>query len=296
MYKKENDFDKNNKSRIYGLMILKGECLIAHDVLGMRLGCKESMARTFYTDMSLAIDMLLYFFLNDEITNCLPERGPLRELLAEIRKEHLDEIGERRFRVAREDIQDIYANRVESLISSSFLDFTVSSFSVFEFWVARLYDLIKESEADRKIRKAEFVEAQIKEYLRGDAAAQQIAIKKIMEGGSAYMSGKGKVDYLFSKVAMKYPGNLQEDKATVELYRTQRNTVHNLGIHTGKQSYNRSVGNDVITLVPHGPSTTNNWNSSIELCRELIKVYATLSRGLTDLVHVDTEAFLIFEQ
>ncbi|PMX00614.1 hypothetical protein C1X59_13630 [Pseudomonas sp. FW215-R2] len=293
MYKKEIEFDKNNKARIYQLIMLKGHCLFAGDMLDLDLGAKvePKLGHTFFSDMSGAVDVLLYFFMNDEVTNCLPERGPLQELFAELKTEHFKEEDERLFRMAMDDIKDMYGNRVEYMIGSSFLDFTVSSYSVFEFWMGRLYESIKETDAKRREKKEAFVKEQIGEYNAKTEPERQQILKNIMEKSSPFMSGKGKVDYIFSKM----PSDLDDldfHKEVVEFYGALRNTVHNLGIHKGHRDYELSLGSGEVTLRIGESHRTSNWSTSIELCYKLVAIYVA---AITSLGKVNEDLCVIYK-
>lgn len=293
MYVKGRKFDINTKSRIYSLIVLKGRCIFNEDMLGLYMGLKPRPGRTFYGDLSGAVDMLLYFFMNDEVSACMAGRGPLQELFDEVKQEYLDERDERMFRLAMEDIKNIYEERVDFMIGSSFLDFTVGSFSVFEFWMGRLYDRIKETDADRRVRKAECVVRQIKRYNDAkDEVTRQAAVKKIMEEGSPFMSAKGKLDHIFSKLSADYARDAKKDLEIVGFYRAQRNTVHNLGIHAGEEDLKLLLDSGEVTLNVNEPSRTNDWATSIELCYELMNIYMAI---IYDLKRFDEECCVIYK-
>ncbi|PKA72895.1 hypothetical protein ATI02_5997 [Pseudomonas baetica] len=297
MYKKAIEFDRNNKSRIYQLIMLKGHCLFGDDMLDLDLRteprAEPRMGHTFFSDMSGAVDVLLYFFMNDEVTNCLPERGPLQELLAEVKQDNFQEEDERLFRMAMEGIREMYGNRVNDMIGRSFLDFTVSSYSVFEFWMARLYELIKETDAARYEKKEKYVIQQMLNYQKAaGAGVEQQALRNILEKGSPYMSGKGKVDHILSRIS-ESSDEAVSDKAVVEFYGALRNTVHNLGIHKGHKDYSFSLASGDVTLNIGEPYKTSNWSTSIELCYRLIDIY---NSAVVELKQVNEQCCVIYKK
>ena len=74
-----------------------------------------------------------------------------------------------------------------------------------------------------------------------------------------------------------------ELRVFLDYYRSQRNTVHNLGIHKGK-SISIEVDGIEIKLDENNPSYTENHNSAIFACRKLMDIYEIMFatvRGIT---------------
>ncbi|MFZ2726352.1 MAG: hypothetical protein WAX77_08890 [Methylococcaceae bacterium] len=156
IYIKQNEFDKNNKERIYNLMVFKGRCLsYSNDLMSNYMQFSPIIkGSNFYNSISCIIDLLLFFFINDEISACLKGRGPMNDLFTEILIGNYKKEDEKFLANAHRDIQDLFQWRTDFVIGSNFLDFTVSTFSAFEYWVSKIYDKLK-SESTKDSSKVE---------------------------------------------------------------------------------------------------------------------------------------------
>ncbi|KRW54698.1 hypothetical protein AO724_19950 [Aeromonas allosaccharophila] len=66
----------------------------------------------------------------------------------------------------------------------------------------------------------------------------------------------------------------------VRLYRDKRNTIHNLGIHKKKSVSPINIKGINIELNEGMPSFTEDFNSNIYMCEELVEIYAAMLRDL----------------
>lgn len=274
-----NKFDENNKERIYNLLVLKGEALLKGQFLALRQGkaCGE-LHSNFFTAISDQIDPLLIYLINDEITASLLERGPLTKLIEEVKNSHYSDEHFKRLQYAEDDLQDLFANRTDFIIGSNLLDFKVSTFSSFEKHVEELYErlLLRKPRSDKKEKKLIELICKYSESSDGDKKASILEqIKKI----TFYVSSAEKIDYVLSKSGIQ-KDRLDEVRIFLNLYRNQRNTIHNLGVHKGK-SQSLIINGIEITLENGKPSYTENHNSAIFACHELMDIYELMHTGIT---------------
>lgn len=153
MYEKVNPFDTNNKERIYNLLRLKGESLIKGHTLALKRNTDASgHYSNFFSAISDQIDLLLIYFLNDEISASLHERGPIKELIKEILEDHYSKSDLKELQVAQDDLFDLFVNRTDFIIGSNFLDFKISTYSTFEKYVVELYEtqILKTARSNKK--------------------------------------------------------------------------------------------------------------------------------------------------
>lgn len=279
MYPQINEFDKNNKERIYNLLVLKGEALLKGQFLAMRqnkiIGEPYS---NFFTAISDQVDPLLIYFINDEISASLLERGPLIRLIKEVKDSHYNDKHFKRLQYAENDLQDLFANRTDFIIGSNLLDFKVNTFSAFEKHVDELYEklLLKKPRSDKKEKK--LVEL-IGKYSESSDNDEKYLILEKIKRISFYVSSSEKIEYVL------YKSGIQKEEADVartflNFYRNQRNTIHNLGVHKGESQ--AVIVNDIEIALENGePSFTENHNSAIFACHKLMDIYESMHCSVT---------------
>ena len=274
MYEKVNSFDTNNKERIYNLLVLKGDALIKGHFLARKQGMVEGQEYSnFFTAISNQIDLLLAYFINDEISASLHERGPINELRDELIDEFYKDEDCTRLEWAEKDLVDLFSKRTDFIIGSNFLDFKVSTFSVFECYVDELYEeLITVSPRSNK-KEEELVKLIERYSSESDLERKRLTLEKI-KGVNFYISSAEKINYVLSKCDME-KGELAKAREFLNYYRSHRNTVHNLGIHKGK-SQAIVVDGININLDQDLPSFTNNHNSATFACRQLMDIYKVM--------------------
>ncbi|MGW8304700.1 MAG: hypothetical protein ACWGIK_02600 [Achromobacter pulmonis] len=279
MYSKTSEFDKNNKERIYNLLVLKGEALLKGHFLSTHQDIKAGeFYSNFFTTISDQVDPLLIYFINDEISASLLERGPLRDLIEEVKNENYRDEHFKRLQYAESDLQDLFSKRTDFIISSNLLDFKVNTFSAFEKSIDELYEklLLSNPRSDKKEKK--LIEL-IRKYSESDNKEEKTSLLNSIKKISFYVSGSEKIEYVLSKSGMQ--NNEADDARTfLKFYRNQRNTIHNLGIHKG-ENQSVDVNHIEITLKSGGPSYTANYNSEIFACHKLMDIYESMHRGIT---------------
>jgi hypothetical protein len=274
MCEKLNSFDKNNKKLIYNLLVLKGEALIKGQILAYRQGVKAGeMHDNFFTTMSIQIDPLLIYFINDEISASFHERGPLIELRDELINEHYKEEDYKRLEYAKEDLFDLFVNRTGFIIGSNFLDFKVNTFSVFESYVDALYEKLI-STIPRSNKKEDELVKLVEKYGKENKPDKKKNILAKIKNINFYVSSAEKINYVLSRCEIEKE-ELTKKRLFLDYYRSQRNTVHNLGVNKGK-SQSVVVEGIEIKLDEGSPSYTADHNSAIYACRELMDIYEVM--------------------
>lgn len=277
-------YDVNNSKRIYNLLVLKGKCL-RYSNEHVALTCSiidlpaYFKATNFFSGISDAIDNLLFFFLNDEVSASLDNRGPLGDIMTYALDNHAKEQDASSLRLAIPDTQELFRDRTDFMIGSNFLDFTVSSFSVFEKWVSNLYVEIRDRKPSKN-KKSKELEKLINRYNESDNSERQTIIKKIMDSCSSYVSSSEKIEFSISMLTNDYERDVKRDRDIIRLYRSQRNTIHNLGVHNHKSIEPISIQGIELGLKEGLPSFTEDFNSDIYICDELVEIYRAMIRDL----------------
>ena len=274
MFEKVNTFDKNNKERIYNLLVLKGEALIKGNLLALNLGVVEGAKHSnFFTAISDQIDLLIVYFINDEISASLHERGPLKELMCELIDEFHKDEDFKRLERANKDLFDLFVNKTDFIIGSSLFDFKVNTFSTFEHFVDELYQELIVAEPRSNKKENQLIQLIGNYNLESDIDKKKVALEKIKKV-NFYISSAEKISYVLSKCEMGEE-DLTKAREFLDFYRSQRNTVHNLGVHKGK-SQSIVVDGIEIKLDEGSPSFTSNHNSSTFACRKLMEIYEVM--------------------
>lgn len=277
-------YDVNNSKRIYNLLVLKGKCLKysnEHTALACSvIDLPEFFSSTnFFSSMSDSIDISLFFFLNDEVSASLDNRGPLGDIMACALEEHGKEQDASSLRLAVSDTQELFRDRTDFMIGSSFLDFTVSSFSVFEKWVCNLYGEVRERKPTKN-KKLKELDKLISRYNETDVSERSVIAQKIMDSCSSYISSSEKIEFSMSMLTDGYERDAKRDRDIINLYRSKRNTIHNLGVHAHKSIGPINIQGIELGLKEGMPSFTKDFNSSIYMCDELVEIYRAMIRDL----------------
>ncbi len=280
MYKQVNSFDTNNKKRIYNLLTLKGETLIKGDLLALNRGLKyNEQFSNFFTEISTQIDILLIYFINDEISASLHDRANLSLLIEELTTDYYIDEDFKILEVAKEDLKDLFANRTNFIIGSNFFDFTVNTYSVFEYNMSILYEnlILKYPRSNKKEKK--LIEL-IKKYTKNENSEEKQVLLEKIKKINFYISSSEKIEYVLSK-SLKTKDELKKIKEFIIFYRNQRNTIHNLGINKGKSE--SLIVNDIkMQMETEKPLFTENYNSVIYACRELVSIYESILFDITE--------------
>ena len=280
-------YDVNNSKRIYNLMVLKGKCLKynndhIHDACEKFDLPSNFSASSFYSSMSDAIDNLLFFFVNDEVSASLDNRGPLGDILACSLEEHASENDGKYLEHSIPDIQELFKNRTDFIIGSNFLDFTVSSFSVFEKWLCNIYDelRIRKPSKNKKVKELKKLISKYNSIDENNAQERDNLITKLMGSCSSYVSSSEKIDFALSLLTNSYERDIDQDREIIKMYRSKRNTIHNLGVHNHKSLKALNVQGVDVQLEQGRPSFTEDYNSNIYMCDEIVEIYQSMIRNL----------------
>lgn len=272
-------FDKNNKQRIYNLLVLKGEALMKGELLSIHQGSRSGeLHSNFFTAISDQIDPLLIYFINDEISASLFERGPLIDLIEEAKNDHYSDMHFKRLQYAESDLQDLFANRTDYIIGSNFLDFKINTFSAFEKYVEQLYENLVVNKPRSNKKEKKLIEL-VMQYSIGANDQEKASILDKIKKISFYVSSSEKIEYVLSHSGI-HKEEIDETRAFLNFYRNQRNTIHNLGVHKGENQ--SMVLNQIGVVMENGkPSYTENRNSAIYACHTLMDIYESMHCGIT---------------
>lgn len=279
MYPQVNKFDKNNKEIIYNLLVLKGEALLKGRILAAHQNISNGEEYgNFFTATSDQIDTLLVYFINDEISASLPERGPLRVLIEETTSDHYRDEHFKRLEYAKSDLPNLFANKTDFIIGSNLLDFKVNTFSVFEKYVEELYDKLLLSNPRSNKKEKKLIEL-IDKYSKGGNEEERASVLDKIKAISFYVSSAEKIEYVLSKSGIQKE-QVDEARSFLKFYRSERNTIHNLGVHRGERQ-SVTVSKIEIILDKDKPGYTENYNSAIFSCRKLMDTYEKMHTAIT---------------
>lgn len=279
MYEQVNNFDKNNMERIYNLLILKGEALLKGQMLVMRQKINHGFAYSnFFTAISDQVDIAVIYFINDEISASLEDRGPLLRLIEEIKARHYIDEHFKILEYAESDLKELFANRTDFVIGSTILDFKVNTFSVFEKYVCDLYDILLPDHQGSATKEKKLIKL-IGEYSESDNEEAKSCILEKIKKISFYVSSAEKIEYVISKSEF-HDLDKSEVRYFLNFYRSQRNSIHNMGIHKG-ESQSVTVKGIEIQLNKNSPSYTDNHNSAFFACQKLMKIYEEMHMSVT---------------
>lgn len=279
MFPKAHEFDIHNKKRIYNLLVLKGEALLKGQLLARHKNLKEGVEYdNFFTAISAQVDPLLIYFINDEISASLPERGPLRDLIEEVKNDHFCEKHYRPLMCAEYDLPHLFSQRTDFIIGSNLLSFKVDTFSAFEKYIDELYEQLLTRNPRSNKKELKLIKL-INKYSKGNNEEEKSSILENIKKISFYVSSAEKIEYILSHVELQSERK-DEIRQFLSFYRNQRNTIHNLGTHSGEDQSIMVRGIE-IKLDKDMPSYTENHNSAIFACHELMDIYEVLHAGIT---------------
>lgn len=279
MYSKVNSFDTNNKRIIYNLLVLKGEALLKGQFLARHKNLNEGDGYSnFFTAISAQVDPLLIYFINDEISASLHERGPLRGLIKEVKNDHFIDEHFKYLQYAESDLQLVFSERTNFIIGSNILGFKVDTYSVFEKYIGNLYDNVLLSHPRSNKNELKLIKL-IEKYSNCSSNEEKASTLEKIKKISFYVSSAEKIEYVLSHSALQ---NEKEDEIRkfLNFYRSQRNTIHNLGVHSGEEQ-SITVRGIEIKLDKDMPGYTEDHNSAIFACHELMDIYETIHASIT---------------
>lgn len=283
----ENDPNKIHGKFIYSLLKLKARCLGEHRDLIYAMeevyNCEIDSASSFFSNLSDQIDPLLVYFLNEEYSKKRSYKECLEPIIFNAIKENHqghDFSLELNLKAARTDTEDVFENRMNFITSSNFLDFTVSSYSVFEKWMGKIYEALRTSEPSSG-RKKLHMEKLVQQYGKAkDQEARDKILGKMMGNFSAYVSSSEMIQFVLARTNKEYPRDKDRDRKVIEFYGARRNTIHNLGTHTRKTIQPITIDETTIKLEHLRAAFTTDFNTLIDHCDELFHIYCEVMINL----------------
>lgn len=222
----------------------------------------------FYTGMSDVIDVLLVNQLNDEISASLDNRGPLVEILKKSIIQCPSGV-EQYHEVAARDLQRVMSSATDFLTGSQFLDFSVSSFSVFESWVSKIYYHLK-LDANREAERRRKVEKLVNQHHIAPIEQRAKIQDKILQIGGSFIPGMEKIEKVLSVTkARDASAESADHQKTIKFASALRNSIHNLGIIKASEATSLKG----IDISPNKPSYAQNHSDRLILCEEMLYIY-----------------------
>ncbi|MEN3979061.1 hypothetical protein [Acinetobacter sp. CWB-B33] len=302
IYYMVNPFDKNQKDRIKNFIKLNGICIFHHNFLSQSIGLNEGESgKSFFSALVDISNVALTWHIFDEISASLENRGPLKELIEEVKSnvfndENFNMDLEWPYALAFKDLEyrtfDPELMYTDFINSSLFQDFIVGTYSAFEHWMTKIYDHINNVSSvidSRKMKvtkiisnkknkiKDEEEKAVIERWL--EEVQDQISDEIIKKFGN-YVSASEKIDKVLSTARNKFKDKFQNNKDgidqieqtdidLVKFYAAQRNSIHNLGKHS--KSLNISFYG--VKINADEPSYFENKSDHINLCLDLAMIF-----------------------
>jgi hypothetical protein len=295
------DFDLNNKRRIGAFLLLKDKCSY-HELERLHIrSCINNnnlpfiYFSSFFSHAKDVCSLSLSFLINEEISNSTGRDGVSHLLDQVIREKHysngIQVNGEGirfcdfKLKLTLEETTDLLINRFDGLLGSHMLDFQVSFFSAFEFWITKLYDVYRdELSAEFEARRRKKYLKLLANYQACDEAGREKVLDDLIKLPGAYMSFPDKLNAVFKKVdQQRYRRDLTSDRALIDFLRQNRNTVHNGGVHIGRAT-ELLHGGKCFRLETGKPAYNENYNDLIALVGELVDIYAEILRSIEGLL------------
>jgi hypothetical protein len=294
------DFDSKNKSRIGAFLSLKDKCFYHEsERLGIRFHVNNNNLpfiyfSSFFSHMRDVCDLSILFLINEEISNSIG-RKPYPKLIEEVMSEgfyrkkitvHNDEIifDDIKIKFTLEEMNELLVKKFNGMLGSQILDFQVSAFSSFEFWISKIYEMNKGKIESGLIKSRESkYTSLIEKYIDASESDRSIILQKIIKLPGGFVSFPDKLNSIFKLIDKdKYRRNINKDKDIISFLRANRNTVHNGGIHKGKDHL-LSHDNKTFVLESDKPAYNENYNDLISLIGELVDIYSEILCSLDNM-------------
>ncbi|TQK03495.1 hypothetical protein [Herbaspirillum sp. SJZ107] len=294
----QNKFDENNCAVISALLEIKDECYFFEKrILGedfYNTNCNKFdflYYRSIYSSFRDVCDLPLFFLINEEISNA-GGRDALRSVISQALEsksaasstEPSEPLNPPRSARHFQDLEYLFVYQYNEVLASLILDFTVSAFSTFEFWINRLYEHIcvdyQVALIDRRIEK---ISKEFQKYAKSpDEEKLAKATQKMLSQPGRFVSFPDKLNGILKSIDQEiYPRNIAEDREIVDFISKLRNTVHNLGIHRGP-SISIIVGGAQHILLENKPKQSGTWIDHLKLISQLVEIYTGLLSSLKD--------------
>ncbi|MDY1338842.1 hypothetical protein SOJ48_18205 [Pseudomonas aeruginosa] len=293
-------FDGNHKKIIAAFIALKNKALLLekHTLRGIYQINQNSLPfielRNYYANLRDVCDLPIVFMMNEELSNTAA-RHLCPDLLIEMLEEKLltprvqvdgrfTALAHEDFEASLSDVRALFSDRINGMVGSLMLDFTVSAFSCFEYWITKLYDgYSKKLEADYEQGRREKVVKLLERY--GNAKSDEEMSKclnGILKVRGSYRTFPDKINALYKMVdRQSYGRDIKHDKDIINFLGACRNTVHNSGLHR-KAPLQITCNGVTFWLKTDRPWYSASYPQSIALLGELADIYSHLIRSLND--------------
>ncbi|QXH37545.1 hypothetical protein [Pseudomonas muyukensis] len=293
-------FDGNHKKIIAAFMALKNKAayLEKHTLRGNYQINKNRLpfikVHNYFAHLRAVCDLPVVFMMNEELSNTAA-RHLCPELLVEMLEErHLTQaiqidgkpaaLVREDFEASLSDVSALLSDRINEMVGSLMLDFTVSAFSCFEHWITKLYDGYAEKlEAAYKNSRRNKVIKLLDQHDKSKSDEERSkCVEKILDVRGPYRSFPDKINALYNLAdKQKYERDINHDKDLINFLGACRNTVHNSGIHR-KSPLQITCNGITYFLETDMPWYSASYPQSIALLGELADIYSHLIKTLDD--------------
>lgn len=301
---KDKDFDEIMCKRINKLICLENKCLCLGKQLNINYDIINIHSANFYTTVADLLKPFILYLINDEISACLEERGPIQLLETELFK-YVNQNERSDFVSGLSEIQNTFFVGLNFIYGSLSIDLTIHMFSAFEFYISKLYEFVKNQYTHKNLKRKR-LEKYLQEYHNIILEQEKCCINnrlkeynekieslknKIMTNCSSYVSGKEKIDFIISKIENYSERSLDKDIEIINFLHMARNTVHNLGNNAGKDTSLQVNGNRV--SLPHGKKMDcTDYIVYIDIFGELVDIYKAITQSFNI---IDSECLFVTE-
>lgn len=290
-FNRVNNFDRNQKDRIKNILLLNGICEINHEILIENYDLEEGEIVSFFSAIVDIANLVLTWEINDEITASLYNRGPIKELMGEIIQDLNQDLVESKnvrlikgckIAVSNACEKTFHGVYTDALKGSLFLDFIVSTYSAFEYWVCKIYDDLFDVDEILNSRKKKIVKKFFGNLINIDESQKKELADQIVKEHCAHISSRIKIDKVISEARnkRKEDPNLIEitnrDLELVTFYGCLRNSIHNLGEH----SKTIDISFYDVKIEKGKASYFSDHSDNVRLCIDLCKLYCKILNNL----------------
>ncbi|RUR34441.1 hypothetical protein [Vreelandella nanhaiensis] len=293
-YCDELEYQVGNKHRIGAFLSLKDVCSY-YESKHFLSDLEESgypknpvTISSFFGHVKTVCEQSLMFFTCSEISNSVQAR-PLAALLTQILNEgHYGKkiiIQGKPYTLSGDSLSDslnclndLFVNRYDQTVGSHILDFQVSIFSAFEYWISKISENYGNEMTERytlsRLRKCS---KHLDDYEKASSEEEKNKhLSRLRSVPGNFISFPDKFNFVMNKAGEKnYPRDLRIDKDIVDFIRAARNTVHNGGVHKGNDI--ELVHKEVTyKLIKNKPMLHENYNDWIGFCASLVDIYESI--------------------
>lgn len=290
-FNRVNCFDKNQKDRIKNILLLNGFCEINHEILIENYDLDKGEIISFFSSIVDIANLVLTWEINDEITASLYNRGPINELIGEIvhdLNQDLDKIKNvgllNGCLIAVSNMREktFHGLYTDALKGSLFLDFIVSTYSAFEYWMCKIYDDLFDVEEILNSRKKKIVKRFLGNSININECQKKELADQIVKEYCSHIPSRIKIDKVIleaRKKQKKDPDLIEitnRDLELVTFYGCLRNSIHNLGVH----SKTIDISFYDVKIEKGKASYFSDHSDNVRLCNDLCKLYCKILNNL----------------